>query len=65
MFPGIAFTVENKADSKYKIVSAASVAAKVTRDNCLENWVFEEEGYTNDTPLGSGYPSGGHNNIAL
>ncbi|KAJ6619768.1 ribonuclease H-like domain-containing protein [Mycena sp. CBHHK59/15] len=60
-FPGINFTVATKADSKYKIVGAASVAAKVTRDACIEGWVFEES--TNDTSvqweteLGSGYPS--------
>ncbi|KAJ3815543.1 ribonuclease H2 subunit A [Lentinula lateritia] len=57
-FPGIAFTVESKADFKYKIVGAASVAAKVTRDACLEDWTFEESGYKSpDVTLGSGYPS--------
>lgn len=43
-FPGIKFTVANKADSKFKIVGAASVAAKVTRDALLEGWVYEEDG---------------------
>ncbi|KAF5326719.1 hypothetical protein D9619_004061 [Psilocybe cf. subviscida] len=64
LFPGIDFTVTNKADSKFKIVGAASVAAKVTRDACIEGWCFEEnEGSTSDdeekwtTSLGSGYPS--------
>ncbi|KAG6820950.1 hypothetical protein H0H93_009186 [Arthromyces matolae] len=66
LFPGIEFTVENKADSKYKIVGAASVAAKVTRDACLEDWVFDEgiseDGKPNNFNLstqqaGSGYPS--------
>ncbi|KAF5377359.1 hypothetical protein D9757_007988 [Collybiopsis confluens] len=56
-FPGIEFTVESKADFKYKIVGAASVAAKVTRDVCLEEWTFEETEYTSGAPLGSGYPS--------
>jgi hypothetical protein len=42
LFPGIDFTVCTKADSKFKIVGAASVAAKVTRDACLEGWFFEE-----------------------
>ncbi|KAJ7756434.1 ribonuclease H2 subunit A [Mycena maculata] len=63
-FPGINFTVESKADDKFKIVGAASVAAKVTRDACIEGWVFEEnlsvDGATTsnwDTELGSGYPS--------
>ena len=63
LFPGIKFTVEAKADSKYKIVSAASVAAKVTRDACLEGWVWEEaeslsEAAVWDSEVGSGYPGG-------
>jgi ribonuclease H2 subunit A len=33
---------ESKADDKYPVVSAASIVAKVTRDNLLENWVFVE-----------------------
>ena len=51
-----------KADSLFKIVGAASVAAKVTRDAWIEGWTFEEN---NSSPsykwaeeLGSGYPSG-------
>lgn len=32
-----------KADSKFKIVGAASVAAKVTRDAWVEGWAFEED----------------------
>lgn len=70
-FPDISFTVTAKADSKFKIVGAASVAAKVTRDAWVEGWVFEEShdesisnqsNETNKTlwgdELGSGYPSG-------
>jgi len=62
LFPGISFTVTTKADSKFKIVGAASVAAKVTRDACIEGWHFEEtDGQTNQPPwgseLGSGYPA--------
>lgn len=62
LFPGIAFTVATKADSKFKIVGAASVAAKVTRDACIESWCFEEN-IVNDKlewakNFGSGYPSG-------
>lgn len=63
MFPGINFTVTTKADSKFKIVGAASVAAKVTRDVCIDGWSFEEfqdldsneEGPSRE--FGSGYPS--------
>lgn len=43
LFPNVSFTVTAKADSKYKIVGAASVAAKVTRDACIESWIFEED----------------------
>jgi ribonuclease H2 subunit A len=64
-FPGINFTVCSKADAKFKIVGAASVAAKVTRDACIEGWVFEENINARTEPtqlwsaeLGSGYPSG-------
>ena len=70
-FPGINFTVTAKADSKFKIVGAASVAAKVTRDAWIEGWIFEEDQVSpsstqteDETPrpwgneLGSGYPSG-------
>lgn len=63
LFPGINFTVTTKADSKFKIVGAASVAAKVTRDCCVEGWHFEESegdaGQKFSDALGSGYPSGG------
>jgi len=61
LFPTIKFTVTAKADSKFKIVGAASVAAKVTRDCCIEGWYFEES--ENDSVktwsggLGSGYPA--------
>lgn len=57
-----------KADSKFKIVGAASVAAKVTRDAWIEGWVYEEthpleseasvSEKTWGDELGSGYPSG-------
>jgi ribonuclease H2 subunit A len=63
LFPGINFTVTTKADSKFKIVGAASVAAKVTRDACVDGWVFEEGSSSGaESPwgaeLGSGYPAG-------
>ncbi|THH33186.1 hypothetical protein EUX98_g975 [Antrodiella citrinella] len=69
IFPRIEFTVTQKADSKFKIVGAASVAAKVTRDACVEGWVFaetlpskygsklEEDKPSWSVELGSGYPS--------
>jgi len=54
--------VTTKADSKFKIVGAASVAAKVTRDACVDDWIFEEDdGKSSSTwskELGCGYPSG-------
>jgi len=64
LFPGIKFTVEAKADAKYKIVSAASIAAKVTRDACLAEWAWEEAESLSDaavwgSEVGSGYPGGG------
>ncbi|KAG8982759.1 hypothetical protein FRB94_007970 [Tulasnella sp. JGI-2019a] len=42
-FPTIPdITVCAKADSKFKIVGAASIAAKTTRDAWLDGWVWEE-----------------------
>jgi ribonuclease H2 subunit A len=41
-FPSIRFTVEEKADAKFKTVSAASIAAKVLRDRALVEWRWEE-----------------------
>ncbi|EPQ54108.1 ribonuclease HII [Gloeophyllum trabeum ATCC 11539] len=66
LFPGIEITVAKKADSLYRIVGAASIAAKVNRDAWIEGWIFEEEhcnsqeGTEKDdalTAFGSGYPS--------
>jgi ribonuclease H2 subunit A len=53
----IEFTVRKKADSIYKVVSAASIAAKVTRDVDLEAWVFSEKNVKEDREFGSGYPA--------
>nr|WP_245314173.1 ribonuclease HII [Methanococcus voltae] len=46
---------EHKADDNYKIVSAASIIAKVTRDNIIDSYneKYNTMGYT----IGSGYPS--------
>jgi ribonuclease H2 subunit A len=41
-FPGIKFTVSKKADALFPIVSAASIAAKVLRDQELSRWRFKE-----------------------
>lgn len=40
------YVIENKADSKYQVVSGASIVAKVVRDSCVEG-----------LNCGSGYPS--------
>ncbi|XP_065826592.1 ribonuclease H2 subunit A-like [Oscarella lobularis] len=55
LFPGIQVTVSQKADSKFSIVSAASICAKVTRDEALRRWRFSEG--LSDDDFGSGYPS--------
>lgn len=59
-FPGIKFLVCPKADSLFKIVGAASIIAKVTRDRYIEHWADAEGPLpgAEDMPRGSGYPSG-------
>jgi ribonuclease H2 subunit A len=52
-FAGIKFTVASKADSLYPIVSAASICAKVIRDERLANW---QDDTVADRDFGSGYP---------
>lgn len=56
---GIAIKAEEKADSKYKVVSAASIVAKVVRDEIVENWEYIENNgvikFSNNK--GSGYPA--------
>lgn len=62
------FTVCPKADSLFKIVGAASIIAKVTRDRYVHGWVDPEDGAMTTKPegveeggdaggRGSGYPS--------
>eukprot|EP01036_Dinobryon_divergens_P023109 gene23109-31426_t len=52
------FIIEKKADATYKVVSAASIIAKVTRDSLLKNWVWAEPtASTLSKDFGSGYPS--------
>ncbi|KAF9193575.1 Ribonuclease H2 subunit A [Haplosporangium sp. Z 767] len=60
LFPSITkIVVAKKADSKFPIVSAASICAKVTRDDVLRHWVFAESEMedTISREFGSGYPS--------
>jgi ribonuclease H2 subunit A len=56
----IDFCVRKKADALFKVVGAASICAKVTRDFVLETWEFPESGQSVDAGgvdgLGSGYP---------
>lgn len=54
-FPGIAFTVCPKADALFPIVSAASIAAKVTRDEETKNLPLPA-GLPISREFGSGYP---------
>ena len=58
-FPKYQFTVTEKADSKYPIVSAASVCAKVVRDRIVQNWKYAEcpSLHLDAFTLGSGYPA--------
>ncbi|EAY15981.1 ribonuclease HII family protein [Trichomonas vaginalis G3] len=56
-FPNIKVTVRAKADATYKVVGAASICAKVTRDRLLADFKFEEPGLEISHDWGSGYPS--------
>ena len=51
------FIIEKKADATYKVVSAASIVAKVTRDRIVSNWQWKEPCVKLDKNYGSGYPS--------
>ncbi|XP_024082321.1 ribonuclease H2 subunit A isoform X2 [Cimex lectularius] len=56
IFPHLNVTVANKADSKYPIVGAASICAKVIRDICLRVWKYPEIKEDEKIVCGSGYP---------
>uniref|UniRef100_A0A452S000 Ribonuclease n=2 Tax=Ursus americanus TaxID=9643 RepID=A0A452S000_URSAM len=56
-FPGIEVTVKAKADALYPVVSAASICAKVARDQAVKNWHFVETLQDLDADYGSGYPN--------
>lgn len=56
-FPGIEVTVKAKADSLFPVVSAASIIAKVARDQAVKNWQFVESLQGLDSDYGSGYPN--------
>jgi len=50
------YTIEKKADATYRVVSAASIVAKVTRDTHLREWKWAETSVNHDLSFGSGYP---------
>lgn len=56
-FPDIEVTVKAKADAIYPVVSAASICAKVARDQAVKNWQFVEKLQDLDIDYGSGYPN--------
>ncbi|KAK7010402.1 ribonuclease H2 subunit A [Biomphalaria glabrata] len=56
IFPNISITVSKKADSLFPIVSAASICAKVARDQAVKNWKFQENISLEEPDYGSGYP---------
>ena len=56
-FPSIKVTVSKKADSKFKVVGAASINAKVLRDHILRDFEFDEGDLGLSKEFGSGYPS--------
>lgn len=63
IFPSIPkIKVENKADSLFHVVSAASICAKVVRDQVIKEWKFPEGSHIIPPSIdyGSGYPGGKH-----
>ncbi|XP_035207880.1 ribonuclease H2 subunit A-like isoform X2 [Stegodyphus dumicola] len=57
IFPDLKITVAKQADATYPVVSAASICAKVARDNSLKSWKFAEGDSFQDIEYGSGYPN--------
>lgn len=55
-YPHVKFVVAEKADSKYPVVGAASICAKVTRDQEIKNNKMVEPLILSSV-TGSGYPS--------
>ena len=47
----------SKADANYPVVSAAGIAAKVTRDRKIKEWEETVSTGIEDEDAGSGYPS--------
>ncbi|XP_069460231.1 ribonuclease H2 subunit A isoform X1 [Ambystoma mexicanum] len=56
-FPGVEVTVRPKADSLFPVVSAASICAKVARDQAVKGWKFLEDLGDVGMEYGSGYPN--------
>lgn len=56
LFPMLQVVVEKKADSKFPVVSAASICAKVPRDALLNNWPCDDPRVCSDRNWGCGYP---------
>jgi ribonuclease H2 subunit A len=54
------FTIEKKADATYRVVSAASIVAKVTRDTLMKEYKWVEPSVSLQTNYGSGYPGDEH-----
>lgn len=58
-FPDVTITVTEKADSEFLVVGAASIVAKVKRDDYLAAHSFEEPDILKpEKGFGSGYPGG-------
>ncbi|KAJ1172437.1 hypothetical protein NDU88_004284 [Pleurodeles waltl] len=56
-FPELEVTVRPKADSLFPVVSAASICAKVARDQAVKGWKFLEDLGDVGLEYGSGYPN--------